>query len=275
MLPAVVAHHSVDCNRLCHFRFLRYIVVYSAVGGCKRICRFAVRRKRFVRQFDRPLFRFSLFVYIEEIQAQRVCDDAKARQTHRRRAEHRIQRDAERGVQNARCNGNADDVVAKRPKKIFFDVRQNAARQVYRSFYIRKRRLHEHDIGRIEGDIGSGSDRDADIRPRQSGSVVYTVADHCDTSVCLKTRNNFVLSVGKHVRHDRAYADRLCNRPRGTAIVAREHDDGDAFIVQSADRFGAVGFCNVGYGYDAERFSVFGKIERRLPLFGKGFAPFF
>ena len=63
---------------------------------------------------------------LEQIQAQGVRDHAEARQAHGRRADHGVERQAERD-EHARRDGDADGVVEKRPEQVLVDVAQRRA----------------------------------------------------------------------------------------------------------------------------------------------------
>ena len=41
---------------------------------------------------------------------------------------------------------------------------------------------HQHDVGGLDGDVGAGADRDAEVGLRERGGVVDAVADHRDPS---------------------------------------------------------------------------------------------
>ena len=58
---------------------------------------------------------------LEQIQAQGVRDHAKARQAHGCRAEHGVERQAERD-EHARRDGDANRVVEKRPEQVLLDI---------------------------------------------------------------------------------------------------------------------------------------------------------
>ena len=98
---AMAAHHAFDIDAA-RERFLRGSRIASR---CLRLS-----------------FPISLrAVDITEIQAKRIRYDTETGQTHRRRAEHRIQRQA-KSDECSGCQRDSDDIVNKRPKKILMNI---------------------------------------------------------------------------------------------------------------------------------------------------------
>ena len=130
--------------------------------------------------------------------------------------------------------------------------------------------FHQDHVRRVDGNVGAGADGNADVGSRQSGRVVDAVADHCRLALCLEFANLQLLALRQDARDDLVDtclpADCLC-RP---LIIAREHDDADAHVLQLAHRLRAVFFDHVRHGNHAEQLSVQTEIERRLARIAAG-----
>ena len=205
---------------------------------------------------------------LEQIQAQGVRDHAEARQAHGRRAEHGVERQAERD-EHARRDGDADGVVEKRPEQVLVDVAQRRAAEPDGRRHVAQAAVDEHDVGRVDGHVRARADGDADVRARERRRVVDAVADHGDLAARAQAADLALLAVGQHARDHLVHAG-LCADGFGRArIVARDHDDADAHVAQLADGLRAVGLEHVRHGDDAEELPAAGEKQRRLAGLGQ------
>ena len=160
-------------------------------------------------------------MHLHKVQPKRVRHDADRRKAHRCRAVHRVQRQAQPDVA-ARRKRDADGVIEERPEQILVDVAYDMPRQIHRRRNIRKVALDQHDVRRVERDIGARADRDADVRTRQRRRVVDAVADHRGAPLLLQHANDRLLVGGQDLRRDalRLDADRRGDAGRGESVVA-------------------------------------------------------
>lgn len=69
------------------------------------------------------------------------------------------------------------------------DIAQDAAGKLQGGGNIGGIAVHQHDIGGVDGDIGAGTDGDADIGPDQCGGVIDAVPHMATTSpFCCRER---------------------------------------------------------------------------------------
>eukprot|EP00966_Prymnesium_polylepis_P228886 5296714-Prymnesium_polylepis.1 len=84
---------------------------------------------------------------------QRRADDGDGRHGHREAGEHRRDLDEEVRVEGARGDGDADDVVADGPEEVELDPPHHDRREVERRHDVVQHRLHQHDVGRLDGHV--------------------------------------------------------------------------------------------------------------------------
>ena len=85
---------------------------------------------------------------------------------------------------------------------------------------------HQDDVASFDGDVGAGTDSEANIGLGQSGGVVDAVADKTDAAaIGLQTFDLGGLLVGKHFGQDFVDADRSGNGFGSDAVVAGDHCD--------------------------------------------------
>ena len=239
----VTAHHAFDGNGLFHSCFLLDFGYFFEM-----VCAFMI-----VARIAQP----------EQIQAQGVRDHAEARQAHGCRAEHGVERQAERD-EHARRDGDADGVVEKRPEQVLVDVAQRRAAEPDGRRDVAQAAVDEHDVGRVDGHVRARADGDADVRARERRRVVDAVADHGDLAACAQAADLALLTVGQHARDHLVHAGLRADGFRRARVVACDHDDTDAHVPQLADGLRAVGLEHVGHGDDAEQLPASGKKQRRL-----------
>ena len=225
VLLAMCAHHAFDFECLFHGFCLFLWFVRGNFGGNGGFCRCGMVGGRSGRM-----------IRLEEVEPQGVQHDADAREAHGRRADHRRKLDAEGWIQHASRDGDADDVVDERPEKIFLDVPEHRFRQADRADGVEEVALHEHGVRALDRNVRAGADGDAKIRLRERRRVVDAVADHGDAmAVCLELLHHACFAARQHACDDvidvHAFAHGLCR----ARVVAREHDDVDAHLLE---------FCN-------------------------------
>ena len=213
-------------------------------------------------------------VQVEQVQPQSVADDAEARQAHGGRAEHRVQRQTERD-EHTSGQRDADDIINERPEQVFVDVAQGCAAQADGGGHIGELGVHQHDISRIDGDIRARTNGDAGVGAGQCGRIVDAVADHGDLARFLKLADDGFLAVRQNARDDlidaRLSADGVC----GALVVASQHHDPDAHILQFADGAGTVLFDGISHSDHTQQTARTAEVKRRLALVGKRRSLFF
>jgi len=94
---------------------------------------------------------------------------------------------------------NTDAVIEERPEQILMNIPENLARKAYRRRNIADTRLHQHNISRIERNIGSSAYCNTRIRLSERRSIVYAVADHGDRAVLLELFDYIRLVTREHI----------------------------------------------------------------------------
>ena len=210
-------------------------------------------------------------VHPEEIQTQRVGDDAEAGQAHGCCGEHGIELPAKQWDPYARRQGNADGVVDKGPKQVFVDVAQRRAAQADGRRHIGQTAFHQHHIRRVNGNIRARTDGNADIGAGQGRCVVDAVAHHNDLPFLLQLADHAFLSVGKDACNHLIHAGLCADGSGGAFIIAGEHHHMDAHIPHFGNGLGAVLLNGVRHSNDAAELAVPGKKQRGFALLGELF----
>ena len=81
--------------------------------------------------------------------------------------------------------GQREAVVADRPGEVLVHLADRAAADRDGGGDVERVGAHEHDVGGLDGDVGAGADRDADVGLGERGRVVDAVADHRDLAAGL------------------------------------------------------------------------------------------
>ena len=277
----MLAHHSLDGKLLLHddlllFDILRFIGMTSGNGS------FRIR--------DGPVLRTGAPVRIDgyggsllgsarlgsercrlpTAQAQRIRDHAYRAARHGRCRDHGVQHHAREG-EHSRRHRDADDVVNERPEQVLFDVAQRRPRKRDGRRHVGKVAFHEYDVGRFDGDVGTGADSDAHIRACERGRIVHAVADHGNRSLFLQVADDFFFSLRQHACDYLVGADALLNGPCRAVVVAREHDRANPHAGKLGESSGASRLRFVGQGDHSGKGSVNGEVEHGFTLVGKTF----
>jgi len=113
--------------------------------------------------------------------------------------------------------------------------------------------FYQDDIGGLDGDIRSGSDRDPYIGSRQSGCIVYAVPDHGHFPVLRLNLSNFPFFVlGQHLRDHAISMNPTLNDGSGSFVITGQHDNGEPHRFKLVDGFATGGFDAIGGGNDAD-----------------------
>ena len=114
---------------------------------------------------------------------------------------------------------------------------QRRTRQLHRAHNIVGITSHQHDVCAFHGHIGTGPDRKAHIGLGQGRRIIDAIPDHSDSfSLRLKLFHLVGLLAGKHIGEHDVDTQFLGHAPRGTLIVAGEHGDLDALVMQPGNR---------------------------------------
>ena len=171
--------------------------------------------------------------------------------------------------EHARCQGNTDGIVEECPEQILADIREGCPAQSDGGGYVGQTALHQNHIRRVDGDIRTGTDGDADIRPGKGRGIVDAVAHHSHLAFRSQGADHGLLAVrqygGDHFVHTRLTGD----SPGGFFIIPRQHDHPDAHVLHLADRPGAVFLDHVRHGDDTEQTVAAGEEQRCLSGFGE------
>ena len=120
--------------------------------------------------------------------------------------------------------------------------------------------LEQGDAGALDGDVGAGAHREADVGGGQGGCVVDAVAGHGhDAALGAQALDDVALVVGQHLGLDAVDAEAAADGLGGDPVVAGEHDDLDAVFPQRLERGRGGLLDRVGDGEDA------GDVGRRCP----------
>ena len=170
------AGHALNADDFFHVCFSFFITCHNFLAYYLHS---AIRRRR-------NCFRCCLRVLgLEPAQAQRIAHHKHRAEAHRERAEHRVHLELEGGVEHARRDGNADGVVEERPEEVFLDVADDRAAQLHGGRDVEKVTAHQHNIRRLDGDVRTGTDGNADVCARKGGRIVDAVTDHGDLLAAL------------------------------------------------------------------------------------------
>ena len=259
---AVLAHHALDLQYQLALR-RRGLDVANAFD--RRAPRQLDPQRLRVRAALAP-FVMARVAQLEEVQPQRVRDHAEARQAHRRRAEHRVQRPAEQGDVQPRRQGDADHIVEEGPEQVLVDVSERRAAEADGRRHVAQPALHQHHVRGVDGHVRARADGDADVRAGERRGVVDAVADHGDPAILLELADHRLLAVREHAGHDLVHAGLRADGLRRALVVAGQHHHADAHVPELADGLRAVLLDDVGHGDDARRDAVLEKQQRRLAL---------
>ena len=114
---------------------------------------------------------FVLFcvVDLKQVQTKGIGDNAEAGQAHGSCSEHRVQRQSQ-GDEHPSSQGDANGVIEEGPEQVLVDVPQSSPAETDGRRHVAEPALHQHHIGRVNGNIGTGTDGDAGVRTRQAGA---------------------------------------------------------------------------------------------------------
>ena len=137
------------------------------------------------------------FESAEATQPQRIGDDEQRGEAHGRGRDHRT----EHAEHRERDGG---DVVGESPEQVALDGGEGPPRQGDSIGRRPEVTRDQREVGRLDGHIGAGAQRDSQIGPRQRGAVVDAVADHRHhPTLGLESGDLGLLLVGQHARDDR------------------------------------------------------------------------
>src|SRR5699024_427243 len=149
------------------------------------------------------------------------------------------------------------DVVGEGPEQVGLDCAQCFAGEPDRVHRGPQVPAHEGDVGGLDGDVGAGAHRQAQVGLGQCWGVVDAVADHRDDlALALESGDDVDLVLGQDLGDDLLDAD-LGGDPTGHGlVVAGEQDRSETQVLQALDRLGAGGLDSVGDDEDPAGLSV-------------------
>ena len=203
-------------------------------------------------------------------QPQGIADDADRGKAHGGGGQHGAELPAQQGIEHPGGNGNADAIIKECPEEVLLDIAQDAAGKLQGGGNIGGIAVHEDNIGRIDGDIGAGTDGDADIGPDQCEGVNDAVNHHGDhLALLLQGADDRFLLLGQHLRDDPGNADLLGNGFGCTAVITGEQQYRKPHLPQGGNGSGTGFPGRIGNGNKPQRGSAGTEIQRGASLGGK------
>src|SRR6202023_1882421 len=127
---------------------------------------------------------------------------------------------AEERVEHTCCDRDSKGVISEREEEILADVAHGRAAESSGARDAAKVSAEKRDAGAFHGDVGARGHGDADVRLREGGRVVDTVACHGDnTAFGLKALHDFRFVAGQNFRVYFLDAKFARNGFRGGAVV--------------------------------------------------------
>ena len=206
----------------------------------------------------------------EKTQAQRVGDDGYRAETHGRRGDHRVQHQPVQTVKHSGGDRDTDDIVNEGPEQVLANRSHDGPAQPDGGDDIGQIVFHQDDIGRFDGDIGTGADRHADTGAGQCRGVVDAVADHDGFFPAFLKRTDFpFLVLRQHFGQYPADAGLSLYGCGGPGVVAGQHDDIQPHRFESGDGLPAGRLDTVGNGDHAEQGVFADEIEDGFSVIGQ------
>ena len=203
-------------------------------------------------------------------QPQGIADDADRGKAHGGGGQHGAELPAQQGIEYPGGNGNADAIIKERPEEVLLDIAQDAAGKLQGGGNIGGVAVHQHNIGGIDGDIGAGTDGDADIGPDQCGGIIDAIADHGDhLALFLQGADDRFLLLGQHLRDDPGNADLLGNGFGCTAVITSEQQYRKTHLPQGGNGSGTGFPGRIGDGDETQGGGADAEIQRGASPGGK------
>ena len=119
--------------------------------------------------------------------------------------------------------------------------------------------FHKHNIRRINSDIRSCSDGNADIRTGQRRSIVDSVTDHGNLAFFLELSDHTLLTVREDSGNDLVdaclFSDGLCS----ALVIAGQHDYMDSHVLELPDCLWTVFLDHIRNSDDAHKLLILRK----------------
>ena len=203
-------------------------------------------------------------------QPQGIADDADRGKAHGGGGQHGAELPAQQGIEHPGGNGNADAIIKECPEEVLLDIAQDAAGKLQGGGNIGGVAVHEDNIGGVDGDIGAGTDGDADIGPDQCGGVIDAIADHGDDlPLFLQGADDRFLLLGQHLRDDPGNADLLGNGFGCTAVITGEQQYRKTHLPQGGNGSGTGFPGRIGDGDEPQGGGANAEIQRGASPGGK------
>ena len=220
-------------------------------------------------------FIFFRVSHVEKVQPEGVGHYAEAGQAHGRRSEHRIQLPSQQRIPHSRGQRNSDHIIDKGPEQVLMNIPQGRSAQPDGCRHIAEPAFHQYHIRRVNGNIGTCSDGNSDVRSCKSRRVVNSVTYHGHFSFSGKGTNDTFLPFRQYTRDDFVDAGLFADGFGGPLIVAGKHYHMNSHILQFSDRLRTVFLNDIRNRDNAGQHTVPAEKQRRLAFFGKFFRLFF
>ena len=172
-------------------------------------------------------------------EAESIQDNGNGTACHGHGTDRRIEVPAEPGIKESGGDRNTNNIVTESPEKILPDDPHNRTAQSNGGRDFPQIMPDEDNAGGFHGNIGSRSDRNADVGRSESRGVIDPVADHRDHLPFLLHVSDFSSFVGREkLGFEFIYMDLSGNGSSGILAVAGEHQSADIQSAEIADRFG-------------------------------------
>ena len=203
-------------------------------------------------------------------QPQGIADDADRGKAHGGGGQHGAELPAQQGIEYPGGNGNADAIIKECPEEVLLDIAQDTAGKLQGGGNIGWVAVHEDNIGRIDGDIGAGTDGDADIGTHQGRGIIDAVPHHGDDlALLLQGTDDRFLLLGQHLRDDLGNANLLGNGFGCTAVITGEQQYRKTHLPQGGNGSGTGFPGRIGDGDEPQGGGADAEIQRGASLGGK------
>ena len=128
--------------------------------------------------------------------------------------------------------------------------------------YIGQSGIHQDNIRRINRNIRSCTNRNANFCSGQSRCIINPVTDHGNPASGLQLPDDLLLSVRKYTCNDPVYASLMANRPGCSFIISRQHNNLNTHILKFFYCLGRIFLDHICDCDQTCKLSIFFKVKR-------------
>ena len=209
---------------------------------------------------------------MEESEPERIGHHKHRTHTHGRGTNHRTQGQTKGQIQQTCCQRNAQRIVEESPEQVLADVSNGSFAQFNGTADGSQRAVHQYDIRRFHGDVGTGTNGHTHVGSYQGGSIVDAVAYHeYLVSLLLQLLHGFCLMGGQNIRNHMGNSRLGGNGFGGGFVVTGEHYHIQAELLHGSHRCHGIGFQHIRCGNGAKILTILtGEVQRGLSFSRKG-----